>query len=68
MGPKLVFSHYLHSIVSQSDKPDTDTVLLDRAAVVDMLNPSVSRTFQEYACLPGICTTCDTSTGVIKKS
>ena len=49
MGPKLIFSHYLHSIEPQSDKPDTDTFLLDGAAVLNMLNPGVSRTFHEYA-------------------
>lgn len=31
------------------EKPDTDAVLLDGAAIVNMLNPGASRTFQEYA-------------------
>ena len=31
------------------DKPDTDAVLLDGAAIVNMLNPGASRTFQHYA-------------------
>ncbi len=31
------------------DKPDTDAVRLDGAAIVYMLNPGTSRTFQEYA-------------------
>ena len=48
MGPKMVFSSYLHSTTIK-DKPDTDTVLLDAAAIINMLNPGVSRTFQEYA-------------------
>ena len=36
-----------HSTIIK-DKPDTDKVLLDGAAIVNMLNPGVSRTFQEY--------------------